>query len=208
MREEEHGIVFKFKIQTAPWKISVRNMDQKNELRTKYKKIRDELTEEQCRDWSAEICGHILGSGLYQRASAIYCYYPLKKEVALLPVMEDALVLGKLLAFPKVTGDDLVFCRIRSLAELNEGTFHIMEPFTGHVVNEDAALVLTPGVAFDMDGGRIGYGRGYYDRYFAEHENLTSVGIAYECQVLENFETDARDKKMDYLVTELGIRKL
>ncbi len=183
-------------------------MQTKKELRTKYKELRDDISDRQQEELSAEICGHILGSKLYQKAQTIYCYYPLGKEVSLLPVIEDALALGKKLAFPKVDGEDMEFYTVESLAELEEGSFHVMEPVTGNLADDENALVLTPGVAFDMDGNRIGYGKGFYDRYLEEHEELKTLGIAYEFQVMEGFMAESGDQRMDYLVTELGIRKI
>lgn len=184
-------------------------MQTKKELRTNYKELRNGITKEQQDELSAEICGHILGSKLYQQAEVIYGYYPLGKEVSLLPVMEDALALGKRVAFPKVIDDEsMVFYFVESLEELEEGYFHVMEPVTTCIAKETEALVLVPGIAFDMDGNRIGYGKGFYDRYLDEHEGLTTIGIAYEFQVLEGFEADARDQQMDYFVTELGLRKI
>lgn len=183
-------------------------METKKELRTEYKKKRNEMSKEKKDALSAEICGHILGSGLYQQAETIFAYYPLGNEVSLLPVIDDALLSGKKIAFPKVEGEDIVFYQVEDLTELREGTFHVMEPSGGLVTEEKDALALIPGVVFDMDGNRIGYGKGFYDRYLGKFQELTTLGIAYEFQLVESFEADMRDKKMDYLVTELGIRKI
>lgn len=182
-------------------------METKKELRTNYKKLRNEMPEETREELSAEICGHILGSRLYQQAELIFAYYPLGNEVSLLPVIEDALSNGRRIAFPKVEGEDMEFYQVKDLNELEEGYFHVMEPVTESAA-EEAALVLTPGVVFDMDGNRIGYGKGFYDRYLGKHPECITLGIAYESQIVECFEADMRDKKMDYIVTELGIRRI
>lgn len=182
-------------------------METKKELRTKYQGLRRALNEEERETLSAEICGHILGSRLYQEADTIYMYHPLGSEVSLLPVAKDALATGRTVAFPKVTGDDMAFYTVNCLGALQEGAYHIMEPAGGTVVETEHGLVLVPGLVFDMDGNRIGYGKGYYDRYLSEHRRLVTLGCAYELQVIENFEADGRDEQMDYLVTELGIRK-
>ena len=179
----------------------------KKELRTKYQTLRNELPKENRQTLSAEICGHILGSRLYQEAECVYVYYPLGSEVSLLPVIEDAFSCGKTVAFPKVFGDDIKFFAVDNPDMLEEGAFYIMEPVGGSEPKAEHALVLVPGVVFDMDGNRIGYGKGYYDRYLSEHPNLVTLGCAYELQVVESFPADGRDERMDYLVTELGIRK-
>lgn len=183
-------------------------METKKELRTNYKKMRNEIPEETREELSAEICGHILGSRLYQQAEIIFAYYPLGNEVSLLPVIEDALSNGKRIAFPKVEGEDMEFYQVKELTELKEGYYHVMEPVTESAAEEEDALVLTPGVVFDMDGNRIGYGKGFYDRYLDRHPECITLGIAYEAQIVESFEADMRDKRMDYIVTELGIRRI
>lgn len=186
-------------------------METKKELRIKHKKQREELNESKRQEWSAEICSHILGSSLYREAQVVCAYYPLRSEASLLPLLEDALLHGKTIALPRVIGDDMEFYVIESTADLAEGSFHVMEPVeekTRPLESFEAALVLTPGVAFDMDGNRIGYGKGYYDRYFHRHREAIPMGVAYEAQLEEVFETDAGDVRMQYLVTELGIRKI
>lgn len=183
-------------------------MEIKKELRTKYQSLRKSMAEEERRTLSAEICGHILGSRLYQEADIIYIYYPLGSEVSLTSVAEDAILTGKTLAFPKVYGDDMAFYVVDNLDMLQEGAYHIMEPVGGMIAETKQGLILVPGMVFDMDGNRIGYGKGYYDRYLAEHPGLVTMGCAYELQVMESFLADSRDERMDYLVTELGIRKI
>lgn len=190
-------------------RILVKNMETKNELRIKHKKLRSEINREQREALSTEICSHILGSSLYQQAGMIYAYYPLEQEVSLLPLIRDALIHRKKIAFPKVHENEMDFYTVESLDEFKEGHFHVMEPFTDNrVVPGSDTLVLTPGVVFDMDGNRIGYGKGYYDRYLRRYSDLAAMGVAYEAQVEETFEAESGDVKMDYLVTELGIRKI
>lgn len=68
------------------------------------------------------------------------------------------------------------------------------------------AYCFVPGSVFDLTGNRYGYGKGYYDRYFAQHEKLIRIGTAYEMQVEEWIEAEETDVKMQFLVTETGIR--
>ncbi len=187
----------------------MKNMETKNSLRLRHKKLRSEISEEKRGELSAEICSHILGSSLYQRAELIYAYYPLEREVSLLPLVNDAFTHEKRIAFPKVCDDEMEFYLVESLDEFEEGHFHVMEPTTDRRVTPTGrTLVLTPGIVFDMDGNRIGYGKGFYDRYLSRYAELTAVGVAYEAQVEESFEAWTGDVRMDYLVTELGIRKI
>ena len=91
--------------------------------------------------------------------------------------------------------------------ELKEGAFHIMEPQKGCKKAEfSRAYCLVPGSVFDRSGNRIGYGKGYYDRYFAAYPKLYRIGIAYESQIEERIKPEKHDRKMHAMVTEHGMR--
>lgn len=163
---------------------------------------------------SQAICKQVLESEEYKNAGTIFAYYPLGNEVNCLPVMEQALTDGKCLVLPR-TGCDyrMDFYEIKGLDDVEEGNFHVMEPradckaFLPHVPVTDIKcgefLVLVPGVVFDHYGNRYGYGKGYYDRYFARFPYLIRMAPAYTEQLseepLECLETDV---KMQIIVTE------
>lgn len=180
----------------------MKNMEIKKEIRQKNKWNRDKMTEEECCQRSIVICHKILSSKLYEEADCVYGYYPLGNEVSLIPVMVDCLEQGKKLALPRVDGDHMDFYQITSLDQVEEGCFHVMEPVTTEKVHEERALVLTPGVAFDRNGNRIGYGKGYYDRYFTCHPSLTRLGVSYYSQMEESIPAQETDVKLQYLITE------
>ena len=186
-------------------------METKKELRIKHKKQREELNESKRQEWSAEICSHILGSSFYREAQVVCAYYPLRSEASLLPLLEDALLHGKTIALPRVIGDDMEFYVIESTADLAEGSFHVMEPVeekTRPLESPEAALVLTPGVAFDMDGNRIGYGKGYYDRFLSSHSGLYRMGICYCGCTVNRLEHGRFDIPVNMLVTEKYAKKI
>ena len=90
--------------------------------------------------------------------------------------------------------------------ELKEGAFHIMEPRKGcKKADFSRAYCLVPGSVFDRSGNRIGYGKGYYDRYFAAYPLLYRIGIAYESQIEERIKPEKHDRKMHAMVTEHGM---
>lgn len=132
----------------------------------------------------------------------IYGYYPLGSEVSLVKLYEFLLGQHIPLAFPKVEGQDMDFYQIYSFDELEEGSFHVLEPKSGRRAEWEQALCFTPGAVFDKNGIRFGYGKGYYDRYFAKHPNLLRVGIAYSHQIEEKLSGESWDLPMHYLVTE------
>ncbi|MGB4579562.1 MAG: 5-formyltetrahydrofolate cyclo-ligase, partial [Methanoculleus sp.] len=86
-------------------------------------------------------------------------------------------------------------------------TFDVPEPL-GHELParpEDVQVVIIPMLAFDIEGNRLGYGAGYYDRFLSRYPHVTKIGAAFSCQQTENIPTDDNDVKMDYIVTEKGV---
>lgn len=181
-------------------------LDGRGQIRKQYKKKRDAMPSALVCQLSARISKAILAWEVYQNAQTVFFYYPLGNEVSLLPVIEDALRAGKHAAFPKTAGEHMDFYEVACLQELKEGCFHVMEPESGKrepVLEPDLCFV--PGIVFDWSGGRFGYGRGYYDRYFAKRHAVKLAGCAYGCQVTERLPVNAWDVKMDFLVSENGI---
>lgn len=84
---------------------------------------------------------------------------------------------------------------------MQSGMFGVLEPTSGILLSEKPDVVIVPGVAFSKNGGRLGYGKGCYDRYFAS-DTCIKVGFSYAFQVLEHLETEPHDILMDYLITE------
>ncbi len=186
--------------------------NERKKIRDGYKRTRDAMSESLVQELSLKISSNVLEWEPYRQAETIFFYYPLGKEVSLLYVMQDALRHGKRIAFPKTTGDAMDFYEITDLDLLKEGSFHVMEPESRgkKAVSCNPDLCFVPGIAFDHAGGRFGYGRGYYDRYFADplrQAATTRIGCAYECQISENLPVSDWDVRMDYLLTEKGIVK-
>lgn len=180
-------------------------METKKQIRDRLKAKRENLTCEQVQRRSEEICRKISQQSRFLQVEAVCFYYPLGKEVNLLPLAKEALALGKKVAFPRVEGKEMEFYEITSLKDFQEGSFHIMEPVGGKLLSEQNTLVLVPGLGFDFRGNRIGYGGGFYDRYFARHPQFLKIGVAYEVQLVEELKGEAHDISMDGVVTEEGI---
>lgn len=177
-------------------------MENKREIRQMLKLRRNSLTEEEVMLRSAQICDMIKKQSWFEQSEIIYFYYPLGSEVNLLPLAEEVLLLGKQIAFPRVDGTDMDFYKVRSLKEFREGYFHVMEPTGKEMLQEPQALVFVPGLGFDSGRNRMGYGKGYYDRYFAKYPECKKIGIAYEIQIVENLVCDVYDVPMDAVITE------
>lgn len=180
-------------------------METKQQIRKALKQKRDSLTQEQVQELSEQICRQIQCHKWFQQAEEIYFYYPLGKEVNLLSLAQKALDLGKKAAFPKVDGKEMDFYQTASLNEFQEGCFHVMEPVGKEKAYEKNALVLVPGLGFDVFGGRIGYGGGYYDRYFSRRPHRYKLGVSYAGQLTEILCREPHDILMDGVVTEEGV---
>ncbi|GMT49323.1 MAG: 5-formyltetrahydrofolate cyclo-ligase [bacterium] len=112
---------------------------------------------------------------------------------------------GIVLGLPRVEGSQISFYKISSLAhDLEEGYSRILEPKkTLSKTNFDSIeLALIPGLAFDCSGSRLGYGKGFYDRFLRQYPGIMKVGLAFKEQVLEKVPVEEQDEKMDYIIIE------
>ena len=97
----------------------------------------------------------------------------------------------------------MYFYRINDLEDLKKGYMGILEPREGLPVSEcNEGVIIVPGVAFDKNKARCGYGKGFYDKYLSKHPKLVKIGICFEFQLYDELVTDSHDILMDYIVTE------
>lgn len=177
-------------------------MERKQQIRADLKEKRNSLTKEQVTANSARICEKLMKYIISEDITIIYCYYPLGNEVNLLALAEQLLADGRTVAFPRTKGNTMEFYQVNSLGDFSEGAFHIMEPMGDVPMAEEKPLVLVPGLGFDKSRNRIGYGKGFYDRYFARFPACKKVGVGYELQILQKIPADNYDIPMDFIVTE------
>ena len=113
---------------------------------------------------------------------------------------------GKILVLPKVIDKETMIV-IEDKNQYILSSFGNKEP-DGEEYKGSIDVIITPGVAFDRDKNRVGFGRGYYDRFFVKYPNAKKIAIAFEEQMInEGIETDKYDKKVDVLITEDNIIK-
>ena len=145
---------------------------------------------------SEEICSKVLASVWWQEASSLLLYYPLKDEVDVRPLIQEAYRDGKQVLLPVCKGDDLELHLYEGEASLSLGAFGIMEPTGPLFVLEDypkIQLAIIPGMAFDRVGHRLGRGKGYYDRLLPRLQAVRLQGICFPFQLLDEVPTDAHD---------------
>ncbi len=167
---------------------------------------RKHLAAETCLSHSLRIQQRLLEAVEFQSAAAIALYSPVLNEVFTEQLFRAACVAGKLIAYPRVRGADLEFVRVTDACDLVPGTFGVLEP-TGDQLVSPAALdmVVVPGVGFDRQGGRLGYGKGFYDRGMrCPQRPGCLVGLCFELQLLERLPAESHDVHMDIIITEKG----
>lgn len=151
---------------------------------------------------ASEILGDMLRlTPLYQEATAIYGYLPYNQEVNTLPILRRAMEDGKRVAVPKVYGREMRFLWLADLEQVAPGYCGIPEPTADSPQADDpAALVLTPGLAFDASGRRIGYGGGFYDKFFALERTHPTVALCYDFQLFDALPADSFDVPVDLVL--------
>lgn len=179
----------------------------KKALRKEIKALRAAHTDEQIHELSLGVRDRVLTLQEYRQAEVIYAYVDCKHEVETSDIIRAAWADGKRVAVPKVLGQDMKFFYITSLEnDLEEGYYGIREPYEKHAADEsgdeEKALMLMPGVAFDEERHRIGYGGGFYDRFLEVHPKLSRVALAFEFQVKESVPYEAFDICPEKIVTE------
>jgi 5-formyltetrahydrofolate cyclo-ligase len=176
----------------------------KRPIREKLLTERRHCSAETCLSLSLLIQETFLGSSVYRQAGSIGLYSPVLNEVHTELVARRCLADGKRLAYPRVAGAELRFVEISGLGEMAPGGFGILEPTGNRLVTvAELDLLVVPGIAFDLIGNRLGYGKGYYDRAFEVcRPGQERIGFAYEFQVVGLLPAADHDCRLTALVTE------
>ena len=173
----------------------------KKELRRIIRQKKKAMTEEEIESRSQILGEKFRSCQAYQNAKSIYFYLPYNQEVRTVPMLLKAIEDGKKVAVPKVYGEEMEFLYIENLDQISEGYMGIPEPTAdGPVAHDETALILMPGLAFDREGHRIGYGGGFYDKYLAKEPHHPTVALCYEFQMQEHVETEEFDSPVDLVL--------
>lgn len=173
----------------------------KKELRRMIREKKRAMTEAEIQQHSQALGKLFVASEAYQKARTIYGYLPYNQEVRTIPMLEQAIRDGKRVAVPKVYGDEMKFLYLEDLSQVETGYAGIPEPIADEPVADDkTALVLMPGLAFDREGHRIGYGGGFYDKFLAEEPDHPTLALCYDFQMMDKLETEEHDIPVDYVL--------
>ena len=183
----------------------------KKTIRTKYLEKRNQMEPDKRREASKKIREWVFANKRYKAAETVFLYASYKSEVETKEIIQGALRQGKRVAVPKVHGTEMFFYTINSWEELFPGYQGILEPqITGRepIVPAKNDVMLVPGSVFDHQGGRFGYGGGYYDKYLGKIFEAYGyqpylIGLSFACQIsLKKLPAEEHDKKMDCIITE------
>lgn len=168
------------------------------------RKRKKQMTVEEIKAKSKKILERLLKEPCFLQAETLYCYVSYNQEVMTKPLISRALAMGKKVAVPKVIGEEMEFIYLNSLDELARGYQGIEEPTGTTVAKEDRVLMILPGLAFDEQGNRVGYGGGFYDRYLNRNRmnNYIKVAVGFDFQVVEHLEMEECDELVDIILTE------
>jgi len=173
----------------------------KKELRRMIREQKRAMTEAEIVQRSEALGRLFLESEAYKNAGTIYGYLPYNQEVRTVPMLEQALKDGKRVAVPKCYGDEMRFIFMDDLSKVEKGYANIPEPIADDPVADDkTALVLMPGLAFDKEGHRIGYGGGFYDKFLEAEPGHPTLALCYAFQMLPHLETEEHDIPVDYVL--------
>lgn len=178
-------------------------IENKRRIRQEILKKRSELSMEDRTKASLVITDRIIGHQWFYRADVVLAFVGYGSEIDTSGIIKEALKCGKKVYVPKICGDEMNFYRIYDYDELERGYKGIPEPsglsekydFYTRDGSEEKVLLLMPGVAFDMEKNRIGYGKGFYDRFLQDKEELRlySIAICFSCQIVDKIPCSEHD---------------
>ena len=180
-----------------------KNMEEKKAIRKQIFKARKEHSDTWIEEKSRRITELLTALPEYEDADRIMAYADYNHEVITRYIIEQSWKDGKEVAVPKVFGKDMVFYRLTDFSQLESGYFGIPEPKEdGETVSWEDAMMVMPGVAFDENCNRVGYGGGFYDRFLEKHPGIRRVAVGFSFQILSEVPTEPTDIRPQVIVTE------
>lgn len=174
----------------------------KKMTRNTIKEMRLALNKEEVKERSEACVSKVLQFPELIEAKTVCVYMPTGNEIDTTEIIRYCKENGKRLAAPRVSGDTMEFYYFTDETDMEQGAYDIWEPTGTEAVEDEESLVIMPGVAFDLSCNRIGYGKGYYDRYLSAHPRMKKVALAYDFQIVGRIKREVHDVRPDVVVTE------
>ena len=185
-------------------------MDDKKTIRKIIQAARDRIPLKERLKKTKQIAEKFIQTDEYRRAKTILIYYPFRSELDTTIIIKKACKDNKNIILPRVFGKDLNLYLVENLkTQLKKGSYSIMEPVISlckPVIISDIDLAVIPGVCFDKDLNRIGYGGGFYDRLLPKlNKDVIKVALCFEMQIIDRIPVSESDVKVDKIITESNI---
>lgn len=166
----------------------------------------------QSQQLSDKIQNRLCSLPLYSQCDTLFSFVNYGKEVVTKGIIENALDLGKQVGVPYITGKphEMVFMKIDGLHSLTENKYGILEPeFKEENIlkSDEKTIIIVPGMVFDENKNRMGYGGGYYDKYLSESAYMSSIGICYDFQIIKNVPVEDNDVSLNIVISDRRILK-
>lgn len=165
----------------------------KQEIRAHIFDLRKKMSLDEISSYSQKAIQSIKEDLRYQKSKVVAIYYPMHQEINLLGLMEDH---TKIFCFPKVEGKYIRFYRINERTTFETSAFGVREPKDGTII-KDIDYMIVPALAISKTRYRIGYGKGFYDRYLKNNRPKHAIGIIYSFAEIESFEVSPFDEILD-----------
>ncbi len=173
----------------------------KDEIRKKILKIRNSISTYELLERSNKIISKLELQKEFREANRILCYISFDNEVYTHGLIKKYCK-SKKIAVPYISKEDIHLSYIHGWDELKAGTYGILEPSVIERAEEkEIELAIIPGIAFDRNGNRIGYGKGYFDRLL-KRMNAVKIALAFDFQIVDAIATEKHDVKMDKIITD------
>ncbi|MFO3668043.1 5-formyltetrahydrofolate cyclo-ligase [Anaerococcus kampingiae] len=172
----------------------------KSEFRRFFLNLRREMDDKYIKNMSDKICENLLKSEIYKDSQTIFVYVSMAKEVETRNLIKKALADGKDIYVPKIIDRQMKACKLNDLDDLELGLFGIPTSRDNDFI-ENPDLTITPGLSFDEEKNRLGYGGGYYDKFFAKNKTI-KAGLMISDFLSIKLPIENTDVKVDFIITE------
>ena len=177
----------------------------KQDIRDKINLVRNNLSRNIVAEKSRKIIENLINLKEYNDAETIMPYISLNIEADTKEFIKDELLKGKSIVVPFVEEGGIQVSKLNDFENLIKGKYGVLEPMKKEKHNDKIDLVIVPGVAFDEKGSRIGFGKGYYDKFLERFKDSLKIAFAFEEQIVDNVPSEEHDVKVDMIITEKRI---
>jgi len=164
---------------------------------------RNALSEQDQRTFSGQVCASVLSIISRIHPAGVFVYIALPDEVRTQSLIDELAAERIVVTVPRlVDREEMRAVEFPGWTEMRPGPLGIPAPISDVACADSIDVAVVPGLGFTPDGGRLGFGAGYYDRWFSKHPAIFKIGVAFDCQITDSLPEEPHDVGMDCIVTE------